>query len=539
MKILQLEQNTPEWLAARAQHFCASEAPAMMSASKFQSRSDLLRMKATGITEKIDARTQSLFDAGHKAEDEARKQIEEMFEPFPKTTATDDEGWLLASYDGLNESHTVAWECKLWNEKLAAMVRAKDLSPQYYWQLEHQILVGNLKGVIFTCSDGTPDKCVSMKYRPVPGRAEQLIAGWKQFERDLAGYKPVEVIPSAVAAPTLALPAVSIQVSGKLALTTNLDRFLIEAKAFVSRIPEKLITDQDFVDGKDAIKRLQEAQNALDAAEANAIGQVASFDAMKRAKARCVEVVRNARLATEKLVEREEKKRKEEIVMFGIRAFTDHVASLNARLGGNYMPAIAYYFGNAIKGLSKLDSMKEKVNNELVRLKLESNAIADGIEMNHKVMTQLCDPSLFPDFAQVCTKAPDDFAALILMRVAHQKEAYERRLAAEREKIRAEEQAKAQREAEAKVKAEQEAIQKAAAQQEPRIVQEARNIEPAAAAAPKPAVKLTSKGIRPDDDAIIEVLALHYRVHESTVITWLLDVDLSAASKRMAQEFTA
>lgn len=42
---------------------------------------------------------------------------------------------------------------------------------------------------------------------------------------------------------------------------------------------------------------------------------------------------------------------------------------------------------------------------------------------------------------------------------------------------------------------------------------------------------------RPSDDKIIDVLALHYRVHESKVIEWLLDMDLAAASERMAEEF--
>jgi len=39
---------------------------------------------------------------------------------------------------------------------------------------------------------------------------------------------------------------------------------------------------------------------------------------------------------------------------------------------------------------------------------------------------------------------------------------------------------------------------------------------------------------RPSDDQIIGVLALHFRVHESKVIEWLLDMDLNAAAERMA-----
>lgn len=41
----------------------------------------------------------------------------------------------------------------------------------------------------------------------------------------------------------------------------------------------------------------------------------------------------------------------------------------------------------------------------------------------------------------------------------------------------------------------------------------------------------------PSDNELIAVLAKHYRVHESKVIVWLLDMDMDAASERMAEEF--
>lgn len=44
----------------------------------------------------------------------------------------------------------------------------------------------------------------------------------------------------------------------------------------------------------------------------------------------------------------------------------------------------------------------------------------------------------------------------------------------------------------------------------------------------------TGKPQRPSDDQIIEALSLRFRVHELTVIAWLLDMDLDAASKRAA-----
>ena len=51
-------------------------------------------------------------------------------------------------------------------------------------------------------------------------------------------------------------------------------------------------------------------------------------------------------------------------------------------------------------------------------------------------------------------------------------------------------------------------------------------------AAPTPITTPAAQS-RPTDDQIIEVLALHFRAHESKVIEWLLDMDLDAASNRM------
>lgn len=75
---------------------------------------------------------------------------------------------------------------------------AEQLEPHYYWQLEQQLLVSGAERVIFVCSDGTEQNFVSMEYRPVRGRAEQLIEGWKQFEADLEAYEPVEAVAEVV-----------------------------------------------------------------------------------------------------------------------------------------------------------------------------------------------------------------------------------------------------------------------------------------------------------------------------------------------------
>lgn len=51
------------------------------------------------------------------------------------------------------------------------------------------------------------------------------------------------------------------------------------------------------------------------------------------------------------------------------------------------------------------------------------------------------------------------------------------------------------------------------------------------------AVAEANKPARPTDSKIIEVLALHFRVHESKVIEWLFDMDLIEASNELESAF--
>ena len=92
---------------------------------------------------------------------------------------------------------------------------------------------------------------------------------------------------------------------------------------------------------------------------------------------------------------------------------------------------------------------------QLLTERVTAFANGDRIDANRKTVE---DMSLMPDFAQVCTKAPDDFAALYGMRKQQRADAEAKRLEAEREKIRREEEAKARAEAERVAKLEREKI---------------------------------------------------------------------------------
>lgn len=448
MKILDCKQGDDTWLAIRAEHFCASDAPAMMGASKYTTRSELLHRLATGITQDVDAGKQSLFDRGHAAEAAARPIVEAQIgeELFPVVATMEVDGIpLLSSLDGISMDEDTAWEHKLWSEPLAAQVRAEKLDDQYIWQLEHALLVTGASRAVFTCSDGTSEKMVSMEYFPDLERRKQLIAGWRQFAADLKSYTPPEVIPVPVAAPQMSLPAVAVTLSGDIVVRDNLVAFGDALTAYVERINRKPESDQDFADLEATVKTLKAAEEALSAAESNAMAQVASVDDLKRAVAQYRDLARSNRLVVERLVKAEKENRRNAIIQGGVNALKAHADALNKRIGKPYIQTIAADFAGAAKGLKTITSLQNAVDTELARAKIEASETADRIQANLNTLKELATglEYLFADAGNVIAKQNDDFTALVKTRIAEHAAKEAKRIEAEREKIRAEEEAKA------------------------------------------------------------------------------------------------
>lgn len=438
---LQVKQGTREWLNARAKCFNASEAPAMMGVSQYVKRSELLQQKVTGIVPEPDAATLGRFNAGHAAEAKARPLVEEIIgEELYPIVATDDAGRLLASSDGATMLCNIGFEHKLWNEGIAAQVREGNVPESHKWQLDQQIAVFGFEKIIFVCSDGTPEKFVHCEYQTTPERIAQIKAGWDQFEIDMKNYQHVDAKTAAVAESIDDLPALTVQLVGQVT-ASNLADFKTAVTARIQAINTTLVTDNDFATADKMVKFLDDGEKRLDLVKAQALSQTASIDELFRTIDSLKAKMRSKRLTLDKLVKAEKENRKAEIVTDANREFSDHLAALLKRVGVA-IPATGN-FAESIKGLKSLDSMRDKVSAALANAKVEANAIADRIEANRKTVE---DMSLFTDFAQVCTKLPEDFAALMAMRIGQRQAAEAKRLEAEREKIRAEEQAKAQAE---------------------------------------------------------------------------------------------
>lgn len=438
MKIHNVAQGSAEWLALRARFRTASEAPAMMGASKYQTRTDLLAAKKTGITPDITPSQQFIFDKGHATEALARPLTEALIgEELYPIVAT--EGNLLASMDGATMLGETLFEHKLWNESVVAQVKAGDLAPHYYWQLEQQLLVSGAERVIFVCSDGTPENFVHMEYRPVAGRAARLVEGWKQFEADLANFKMADAPSIVVGKAPDELPALRIELTG-MVTASNLKMFEDSALAVIDSVKTTLSTDQDFADAKKAVKWCGDVEEAVAVAKKQALSQTQSIDELFSSLDRISAHARETRLKVDKLVKAQELLVKTNIKQKAELALADHIAAINKTLGKVTLTHVVSDFAGAMKNKRTIASLQDAVDTELARAKIDASQAADSIRLNLTSLVELAvdHAFLFSDAQQLVTKANDDLVTLIKFRIsehqkAEQEKADAKRIAEEQE----------------------------------------------------------------------------------------------------------
>lgn len=469
MKIHNLIQGSPEWLAYRAQHFNASDAPAMMGCSPYKSRAELLRELHTGVVADVDAVTQKRFDGGHRLEALARPLAEEFIgaELYP---VTGSEGRLSASFDGLRLEETEGFEHKQLNAALKAAftaiagigpsddATAGRMLPIYHRvQMEQQLLVSGAERILFMASDWTADDELIEEqhcwYYPDAELREQIVAGWDQFAKDLANYSLQEPEqPKAVGKAPETLPALRIEVTGNVT-ASNLAEFKETALAAIRSVNRTLTTDQDFADADKAIKWCGDVESRLQAAKEHALSQTASIDALFKAIDDIAAESKRVRLDLDKLVTRRKTEVKEEAVSRARKALDAHIATLNAEIAPMRLPNVLADFAGAIKGKRTVASMQDALDGVLTVAKIAAEADARAIRANVAIFQEKAAglEFLFADLGQVVHKASDDFRALLDSRIAVHKAAEARReaerQAAEAARIAAAEQRAREQEA--------------------------------------------------------------------------------------------
>lgn len=450
MQILDLVQGSPEWQAARAEYFTASEAPAMAGVSKHMTRADLLKQKYTGVAEDVTPAQQRLFDRGHAAEATARPIAEETIgeELYPVTGVSEEHPHLLASLDGCTMLEDVIFEHKLWNTELAAAVQANDLPEHYKVQMDQQLLVSGAERCLFMCSDGTRENAAWCWYEADQSRFDALLAAWAQFRADLEAYQPTdEAVKPEGKAPD-SLPVLSISIAGGVQ-ASNLPDFRSAALALIDGIKTELATDQDFSDAESATKWLQKGEKQLKASKDAALQQTADISALFETIDELAETMRQKRLTLEKLVKAEKTNRRIEIQQKASQAFDVFLANLNCPIEPSYSLNIA----GAMKGKKTIATLQAAAEDEVARAKVECHLLAQQINSNKALLENEQGEYgfLFADWQGLIDKTPEDLVATIKARIAEHKEAEQKRQDTERERIRREEEAKAKADADARV----------------------------------------------------------------------------------------
>lgn len=439
MKTIALVQGTPEWHAHRAQHWNASEAPAMLGLSSYKPRSQLVREAATGVTQEVDEGTLQRFADGHRYEALARPLAEEIIgeELYPCVGV---EGRFSASFDGLTLLEDQGFEHKSLNDALrAAMVEGctgADLPEEYRVQMEQQMMVSGAGRVLFMASKWKGDDLVEERhtwYLPDLAMRERIVAGWAQFEADVCAYQPeAHVEPAAAGRAPDQLPALHIEVTG-MVTASNLAEFKERAIAVFQGISTDLQTDTDFANAEQTVKWCGDIEDKLKAAKEHALGQTQSIDALFKAIDAISMEARAKRLELDKLVKNRKESIRGEIVERGRKVVVAHYDTVNTTLGAHALPlpaGLVSDLGQAIKGKKTVASLNDAIDSAVANFKIAASQRADQVRANiHAFEMEAGDyGTLFPDKVTLCaTKAPEDLRNLIITRISQHKEAEQAR----------------------------------------------------------------------------------------------------------------
>lgn len=460
MQIHTLVQGSPEWHAHRAQHFNASDAPAMMGVSPYKSRTQLLDEMVTGVAPEVDAYTQRLFDEGHRFEALARPLAEQIIGEalYPVTGSV---GKYSASFDGLTMAEEINWEHKKLNADLRAVMvegcTGADLPMLYQVQMEQQSMISGADKTLFMASEwdaaGNLIEERHCWYTPNMALRQDIINGWAQLEKDRETHVPKVIAEKPKAEVVIELPALFVHAVGEIT-QSNMKEF---GEALAARLEEvraiELVTDQDFANAKGAAKMFRDQIIKLKATKEAMLSQTVTIGEASRMIDAWSEDLRVTALQLEKDVEREDLAKKRAMVTAGDYAFMEHMKALETEVKPIRLVVNEPNFAEAIKGKRNYASMQDAVDTLLSQAK----ASADQVALDVRNKLAWCKTNaegygfLFADLQQIIFKPADDFQLLITSRIDQHKKAEEEKLEAERERIRKEEEAKAA----AKVVAEQ------------------------------------------------------------------------------------
>lgn len=399
-------QGSQAWHQHRANHFNASDCPAMLGISPFKKRSQLLTELATGIAPEVNSATERRFADGHKFEELARPVAEQIVgEDLYPVVGT--EGKLSASFDGLTMDGTICFEHKTLNASLRGITSASELPDHYRAQMEQQLMVSGAGKCLFMASTwGANDEEIESMhvwYESDQAMRDRIVQGWVQFAIDLENHSPVVVIERPKADVIIELPALFVHAKGEIT-THNMKEF---GEALQAKLEEvraiALITDLDFSNAKAAAKMFRDKAKEIKVSKDSMLSQTVTIGEAARMMDAWSKDLNETALQLEKDVEKEDLAKKRLMVSEAGLAYSAHIEALEAETRPIQLNVQRPDFATAIKGKRNYASMQGAVDDALANGKIAADAAA---KETRDRLTWFQDVAngyefLFPDLQQI------------------------------------------------------------------------------------------------------------------------------------------
>lgn len=179
---LDLEQGSREWVEARRNYFCASEAPAVMEVSKYEPKNPIqLARKKLGFS-KPDFVNNAMKE-GHRLEPIIRQQVEDQTGiGFMPAVMVKDK--YLASLDGINFYGDVILEIKAPATTKDTVKLAMDgrVALPYQYQIQHQLMVSGADKCIYAVRNPEDHQVYYFDVFPDQLMQQKLAQAWADFE---------------------------------------------------------------------------------------------------------------------------------------------------------------------------------------------------------------------------------------------------------------------------------------------------------------------------------------------------------------------
>lgn len=188
MQVIEMQQNTPEWIEWRSTKIGASDAPIICGVSPYKKPLKLWEEKITGAKSSI---TESM-QRGHDLEDMIRNMVNENESAKYEPLCVQDEmyDWMIASLDGYDRLRDKILEIKTTKRETFDKVKAGDIPIHWIYQMQHQMFVTNFfkaRLAVF-CEDELYETCVHRDEAII----EEILAKEEAFYQSLITFQPPE-----------------------------------------------------------------------------------------------------------------------------------------------------------------------------------------------------------------------------------------------------------------------------------------------------------------------------------------------------------